>query len=158
MLKIAKVTKSNGTYGDILIGLFDIAIEEIDTQEPVFIEFDGLPVPFFIESLQPKGTGRAIIHITDVDSLEDAEELVGREIFADYLEEEGEDEDFTGWTVFDKGTELGTVSDIEDIPGNPCLVVLMEGKEVLIPLHEDFILDADASSRRLNLDLPDGLW
>jgi hypothetical protein len=27
-----------------------IAPEDIDTREPVFIEFDGLPVPFYFES------------------------------------------------------------------------------------------------------------
>ena len=66
MLQIAKVLKSNGIDGDILIGIRDIEIQDIDLKEPVFIYFDGLPVPFFIESISPKGTGKAIVHITDV--------------------------------------------------------------------------------------------
>ena len=157
MLKIAKVIKSNGTDGDILVGLIDIAIEEIDNQEPVFIEFDGLPVPFFIESLQQKGSSRAIMHITGVDSLEDAEEIVGRSVYVDYLEFEDEGEDFVGWTVFDKEREVGVVTDIEAIPDNPCLDVFVDGQEVLVPLHEDFIISVDEKLRILKLDLPEGL-
>ena len=157
MLKIAKIIKSNGTDGDILVGLIDIAIEEIDNQEPVFIEFDGLPVPFFIESLQQKGSSRAIMHITGVDNLEDAEEIVGRPVYVDYLEFEDEGEDFVGWTVFDKEREVGVVTDIEAIPGNPCLDVSVDGREVLVPLHEDFIINVDEKRRILKLDLPEGL-
>lgn len=157
MFRIAKVLKSNGTDGDILIGLSDIAIEEIDTKEPVFIEFDGLPVPFFFDSLRPKGNGKAIAHITDVDSLEDAEEIVGRAMSVDYLEEEESGEDFIGWTLYDGDVEVGPVTDIEDIPGNPCLDVLVDGKTVLIPFHEDFVESVDGKRKRLVLNVPSGL-
>lgn len=157
MLQLAKVLKSNGTDGDILIGLFDIAIEEIDTREPVFIEFDGLPVPFFFEKIQAKGNGKAIAHITDIDSLDDAEEIVGRAMSVDYFEEEENDEDFIGWTAYDGKRELGPVTDIEDIPGNPCLDVLMGEDTVMIPFHEDFIKSVDRKRKRLVLNVPVGL-
>ena len=42
MLQIAKILKSNGTDGRILMGVRDIALEEIDIKEPLFIVFDGL--------------------------------------------------------------------------------------------------------------------
>ena len=156
MLQIAKVLKSNGTDGDILIGLSDIAIEEIDTKEPVFIEFDGLPVPFFFESLNARGNGRAIAHITSVDRLEDAEEIVGRSMAVDYFEEEEIGDDFTGWKVYDGDRKIGEVKDLEDIPGNPCLEVVVEGKEVLVPLHEDLIVKIDKKGRQIIFSLPEG--
>ena len=56
MLRVAQVLKSNGTDGELLISFLDIAPEDIDLQEPVFIEFDGLPVPFYFESFTPRGT------------------------------------------------------------------------------------------------------
>ena len=153
MLQIAKVLKSNGIDGDILIGIRDIEIQDIDLKEPVFIYFDGLPVPFFIESISPKGTGKAIVHITDVNSLKDAEEIVGEGIFID-AEEEGEQEnDFIGWEVFDKGERIGAVTGIEPIPGNLCLYI----GEKLIPLHEDFIIEADPQKKELFLELPEGI-
>jgi len=153
MLQIAKVLKSNGTEGDILIGFLGIEIGEIDLTEPVYIEFDGLPVPFFFEKLEPKGSNKGIAHITGVNSLKDSEEIVGRSVYADYFEEEEAEDDFLGWTVYDKDKLVGTVDGLEDIPGNPCISI---GK-VLIPLHEDFIIKTDEKKRILVLNLPAGL-
>ena len=153
MLPIAKILKSNGIDGDVLIGLLDIEASEINTEEPVFIVFDGLPVPFFIERLSPKGSSRAIVHLTDTDSLADAEELVGREICLDIEYEDDGFEDFTGWTLYDGETLVGEVTGLEDIPGNPCLEV----GDTLIPLHEDFIVEVNPIHHILVMNLPEGL-
>jgi hypothetical protein len=45
------------------------------------------------------------------------------------------------------------VEGLEDIPGNPCLIV----GGALIPLHEDLIQSADPSTRTLVMNLPEGL-
>jgi hypothetical protein len=47
--QIAQVLKSNGTDGELVLGFREIAPEDINLNEPVFIVFDGLPVPFYIE-------------------------------------------------------------------------------------------------------------
>lgn len=153
MLPVAKILKSNGIEGDVLIGLSGIDVEGIDPKEPVYVVFDGLPVPFFIEKISPKGSSKAIVHLTDVDSLQDAEEIVGKEICLDAEEDDEAEEDFTGWTLYDGDTPVGTITGIEDIPGNPCLYV----GDSLVPLHEDFLVHADPETRRLVMNLPDGL-
>ena len=159
MLRIAQVLKSNGTDGELLISFTAIGPEDIDLQEPVYIPFEGLPVPYFFESFTRRGINRALVRLTGVRSLKDADELAGTPVFADYFEEE-EEEDFTGWKVFnaDDDTLIGTVSDTEDIPGNPCLWVRRpDGTEVLLPLHEDLIAAADEKSGTLHLRIPDGI-
>lgn len=153
MLQIAKILKSNGTDGGILISVRDIAVEDINLKEPVFIYFDELPVPFFIQSLQKRGTSKAIVHLNDVLSLEDAEELVGRDVFIEGEWDDEEEGDFTGWMLLNRGEKVGEIDGIEPIPGNLCLYV----GDTLIPLHEDFIIYADPENRELNLDLPEGL-
>ena len=153
MLQIAKILKSNGTDGGLLIGVRDIEVGQIDLQEPVFIEFDGLPVPFFIQDLQQRGTSKAIIHLNDIVNLADAEEVVGRALYIEGEWEEEEEMDFTGWTLLNRGTRVGTVTGMEPIPGNLCLYV----GDTLVPLHPDLILSADPATRTLDLDLPDGL-
>lgn len=162
MLQIAKILKSNGTDGGLLIGVRDIEVGQIDLQEPVFIEFDGLPVPFFIQDLQQRGTSKAIIHLNDITSLADAEEVVGRGLFIEGEWEEEEEMDFTGWTLLNRGERVGTVTGMEPIPGNLCVYVRRNShsgpdQESLVPLHEDLILSVDAATRTLDLDLPDGL-
>ncbi len=170
MLAVAKILKSFGTDGGLLLSS-NVDLETLDFKEPVFITFDGLQVPFFILDYTPKG-GKAVVHLNDVHNLEDAEEMSGRTIYADVELEEDEDLDFTGWVIVDHGRRIGICTGLEDIPGNPCLEVQIEGshesagtgenakaqESVLIPLHEDFIVEVDEDSRTLSLDLPDGLY
>ena len=158
MLCIAKVLKSNGVDGDVLVSAPDVALE--DLQGPVLIDFDGLPAPFFIESCTRRGSGKYIIHLTDVCNLEDAEELVGRFLWSDEVEEDDDEaQDFTGWKVLNRGDYVGTVTDYEPIPGNLCLYLkpAEDADEIIIPLHEDLIISINEESLTLNLNLPDGL-
>lgn len=164
MLQIAKVLKSNGTEGGLLFGFRDISPEDIDLKEPVFIYFDGLPVPFFIESFSRKGNDKAIVRLTDIRSLQEAEEVVGRAVYAEEdtiegYEDDGEMslEDFIGWTIFNRDVRIGEVVDYEDIPGNPCLYIDTENGQAMIPLHEDFILSVNPETGEMSMDLPDGL-
>lgn len=89
MLRIARIIKSNGIEGEVQAELF-IPSDEIEKEEPVYIIFDGLPVPFFIENLSPKGNRKAYLRLTDVENLEDADELEGKEIYIQ--DEDGQDE------------------------------------------------------------------
>ena len=158
MLRIAQVLKSNGTQGELLVSFFDVSPEDIDLEEPVFVYFDGLPVPFYFESFVRRGVNRALVRLTGVRSLKDADELAGQSLYADYFEEELE-EDITGWEVLDQeGALVGTVADFEDIPGNTCIWVRRpSGEEVLLPFHEDLVLGTDSASRRISLTVPEGL-
>lgn len=164
LLQIAKVLKSNGTEGGLLLGFRDVAPEDIDFKEPVFIHFDGLPVPFFIESFNRKGNDKAVVRLTDIRSLAEAEEVVGRAVYAmeetvTGYEDDGEMslEDFIGWTIWNRDAKVGGVIDYEDIPGNPCLYVETEDGQAMIPLHEDFILSVNPEAGEMVMDLPDGL-
>ena len=154
MLQIAKILKSNGVEGGLLVSAPEFDLETI--KGPVLIEFDGLPVPFFMEECTPRGVNKYIIRVTDVGSLKDADEMVGRDV---YIESDGADEvDFIGWKVYDRGELLGEVCDTEPIPGNFCLYVSRGDEEIMIPLHENFIESVDSDSSSLFLDLPEGLY
>lgn len=158
MLRIAKILKSNGIDGALLISAPEY--DFIDFTEPVLIEFDGLPVPFFVEECTRRGQNKYIIKITDVCSLKDAEELVGKDIFMDAIEEDDSQQmfDFCGWVVFDGAVRVGEVEYLDDIPGNPCLSVKREAISIMIPLHEDFIINIDSQNKELYLKLPKGLY
>ena len=157
MQKIAQVLKSNGTDGELLVSFFDIDPEEIDLQEPVFIYVDGLPVPFYFESFVRRGVNRALVHLTGVHNLKDADELAGQAIYADYFEVT-EDSDLTGWTVLSaSGDTVGLIVGYEDIPGNLCVYVDAADGERLIPLHPDLVLGMDQAARTITLQIPSGL-
>ena len=158
MQRIGQVLKSNGRDGELLVSFTGIAPEEIDLEEPVFIEFDGLPVPFYFESFSQRGNSRALVRLTGVHSLTDADELAGAVLYAEDDLYEDEEEDLTGWTVLDAdGTKVGTVSAHEDIPGNPCIWVETGHGESLLPLREELVLDVDETEKTLRMEIPEGL-
>ena len=158
MQRIGQVLKSNGRDGELLVSFSGIAPEEIDLEEPVFIEFDGLPVPFYFEAFTQRGNSRALVRLTGVRSLTDADELAGAVLYAEDDLYEDEEEDLTGWTVLDAdGTKVGTVSAHEDIPGNPCIWVETGHGECLLPLREELVLDVDETEKTLRMEIPEGL-
>lgn len=165
LIRIAQVLKSNGTDGETVIGTRGIAPCDINLTEPVFIYFDGLPVPFFIESLTQKGTAKAIVRLTDIGTFEDAEEFKGKGIFVSQNSlEDAQEDDFSilcGWTLFaageDSDEEIGVITDFLDIPENPCIEARTKKGAVTIPLHEDLIVSVDPDKREIVMDIPDGL-
>ena len=184
MLQVAQVLKSNGTDGELVLGFREIAPEDINLQEPVFIIFDGLPVPFYIESFQKRGNTKALVRLTDICSQEDVEEIAGKAVYIeeDSLPEMSLEEDgfaaLVGWVLLtpagipdqvgdDEETdgedeemelyEVGEITDFIDIPNNPCIEVETENGAVMIPLHEDLILSVDPENRELIMEVPDGL-
>ena len=150
-----KILKSWGNDGQVVVSLDADDPEDLKIEEPVFIEFDGLPVPFFIEIVQSKGS-RFTVKFEDVDTLESAEELVGRT--ARYEKEEDEEDDsLIGFVVKNAadGSTVGRIVDYADYSGNVCITVDCGGREVLLPLHEDLI--RKVTDTTLTLVIPEGL-
>ena len=179
--QIAQVLKSNGTDGELVLGFREIAPEDINLNEPVFIIFDGLPVPFYIESFTKRGNSKALVHLTDICCMEDVEEIAGKAV---YIEEENlpemslEEDGYAaliGWTVLTPGVpeqeendggedngdcelyEVGEITDFLDIPKNPCIEVETENGAIMIPLHEDLILSVDPEYQEIIMQIPAGL-
>ena len=151
-----KVLKSWGAAGEVVLSRPADSPQDLNVQEPVFIEFDGLPVPFYFESLQEKGN-RLIVKFEDVDTLAQAEELVGREVRFAAAEEEEEDT-LIGLRVRDSRTRriIGEIVDFSDYGGNIVLTVETEDRgEVLLPLHEELIVNIHGEV--ITLDIPEGL-
>ena len=174
--QVAQVLKSNGTDGELVMSFREIAPEDINLKEPVFIIFDGLPVPFYIESLTKRGNSKALVRLTDICSMEDVEEIAGKAVYIeeDQLPEMSIEEDgfaaLVGWTLLapassftseeadeDELYEVGEITDFLDIPKNPCIEVETENGAVMIPLHEDFILSVDPEYQEIIMQIPAGL-
>ena len=178
--QIAQVLKSNGTDGELVLGFREIAPEDINLNEPVFIVFDGLPVPFYIESFTKRGNSKALVRLTDICSMEDVEEIAGKVVYIEesQLPEMSIEEDgyaaLVGWILLtpaeDFQTELeempeeepalievGEITDFIDIPNNPCIEVETENGAVMIPLHEDLILSVDPEYQEIIMQIPAGL-
>lgn len=151
-----KVLKSWGASGEVVLSRPEGDLQDLKSQEPVFIAFDGLPVPFFFESVQPRG-GRFIVKFEGIDTLAEAEELVGREVTFENETEEEEDT-LVGLQVRDSRTRriIGKIVDSSDYGGNIVITVETADRgEVLLPIHEELIVGIHNDI--ITLDIPEGL-
>ncbi len=115
LVRIGRILKANGTDGTVVLNLHELDPDEINLEEPVFIYFDGSPVPFFVEDYSPKG-GKLLVRLTDVRNAADAGEVIGKDVFMEEGslsdDEEGDDMSFLcGWTLYDYSGN--------PYPGNP---------------------------------------
>lgn len=150
-----QVTKSYGTSGEVVISLNGNDPRDFDLKEPLFIFFDELPVPFFMEKCEVKGI-RMIVKLEDIDSYDEAEEIVGRDVFLDEYEDGDEMPGIIGMMVIDqKGTQIGEITDFHDFNGNTCISVDYNGAEVLLPFNEELI--AEVTDDTIILRIPEGL-
>ena len=179
MLQVAQVLKSNGTDGELVMSFRSIVPEDINLQEPVFIVFDGLPVPFFIASFTKRGNSKALVRLTGIHCQEDVDEISGKAVYIEEskapelsLEEDGFAA-LVGWILLTPSTspndseevspedmeliEVGEITDFIDIPNNPCIEVETENGAVMIPLHEDLVLSIDPEYQEIIMQIPEGL-
>ena len=145
MQQVAQVLKSNGTDGELVLGFREIAPEDINLQEPVFIIFDGLPVPFYIESFTKRGNTKALVRLTDICSQEDVEEIAGKAVYVEdeSLPEMSLEEDgfaaLVGWTLLTPeipdqvGDDVETVGDDVETVGDDVETVGNDVEDASLP-------------------------
>lgn len=112
--------------------------------------------------------GQAIFHFEGVDSISDAEKLVGFEVQIPLQQRMHLPSgsyyvtDLIGCEVRDgNGASLGKVRDVqftgESVAGAPILVLDSPQGELLIPLAREICTSIDVKSRRIDATLPEGL-
>ena len=148
-----RILKSYGTEGGVIISAPEVDVEE-RANEPVFIDFDGLPVPFFIEEVTPRGGAKYFVKLEDIDSIDQAEELVGKEPYFE-VDDEDDADDLVGYTLCDQdGKPVGEITAFEEIPGNPCLEI---ASGALVPCPDECIVKVDNRKKQIWLEIAAGL-
>ncbi|MDD2288912.1 MAG: hypothetical protein PHT64_07110 [Bacteroidales bacterium] len=167
-LPLATVRKTFGRGGELILKFRpDVPqniIDQLSKEEPVFIQVDGIPVPFYFTSVTLRGNDQALVSFENYLTETLAAEWVGKTL----LYKAGESATpsgvtlLVGYTFRAKAPEgqkrRGTVTNFFDYPGNPCLELEFEdGTRTLLPFHEDFIRKISHRNHFLELVLPEGL-
>ncbi len=159
---LGRIQKVQGYDGTLSVKLERDVEEDFSDMESVFIEYEGKPVPFFISSVNYEGGDILKIKLDGYDSFEKASMFAGCRVnktTGTGKEKAGDNSDITGFTVMlsDKSI-VGTVEEIIQNPGQDLLRILSaEKKEILIPLHTDFITAVSKKKKTITMDLPEGL-
>lgn len=162
--KVGSLTRVHGLKGEISFAFTDDVWDRVDADYLV-LRVDGILVPFFLEEYRFRSDSVALLKFVDIDNADDALPYVGSDVYFPFdltPEEAPEDlrwSNFTGFSVFLKDVEgtVGTISHVDDSTANVLFTIDMASGEVLVPAVEEFIVDVDYASRRLTLDLPEGL-
>jgi len=161
---IGKITKPHGIHGEMS---FSFTTDIFDNENLPFliVELDGLLVPFSIKMYRLKSDASGFLQLEGIDTEDQAQEFSGLDIYLQTdiiskMEEVNyESEYFVGFNLIEqtKGM-IGLVSDIDRSTANALFVVEQEdGKELLIPIAEDYILDIKQDKKEILLELPEGL-
>ncbi len=158
--KIGTLTRTHGIGGELSMNFTDDVWDRADA-DYVFLEVDGIQVPFFLEGWRFRSDSVALLKFQDIDSSEDANEYVGADVYFPHSLTPEPDEDdeytwrhFTGWQVVDaQAGPIGIIDYVEDSTVNTIFCV--DGK--LVPANEDFIEKIDAKERIVYMTLPEGL-
>ncbi len=138
-IAVAQIVKSYNTNGEIVVKLTSDLLEDLDRKEPVFILFDELPGPFFIERFNTRGNTGAVMKLKTINDLAHSDELVKRTIYiesssvsAEALEELAQEDMgsyLAGFTLLNEDEKvIGEITNYFDYPNNPCIeVMLAEG-------------------------------
>ena len=167
-LPLATARKTFGKGGELILKFRpDVPqniIDQLNKEEPVFIQLDGIPVPFFLTSIAFRGNDQAMVCFENYLSENLAAEWVGKTILYKTREEEplSGGSLLVGYafraTTAGEEKRRGTVSGFFDYPGNPCLELAFEdGTRTLLPFHGDFIRKIDHKRMSIEFVLPDGL-
>jgi 16S rRNA processing protein RimM len=132
--------------------------------ESVYLKINENLVPFFIELLQPKAKGQAMVKFLDVDSTEDASLLAGCDIFIPIalLPKQNGSQlysiEIEGYTVIDANQgETGTVRTVLEMPQQALLAIDFNGKEILVPIVDEIVKKIDRKNKTIYIDAPEGL-
>jgi 16S rRNA processing protein RimM len=162
---IAKVTKTQGRIGEVAAALFTDFPERFATRKRLFVLCAGKEDAR--RELQVENhwfhKGQVVLKFAGVDSISQAEELIGCELQVPLSERAAlEDDsvylsDLKGCTVYDQGSAIGTIGDVQFGSGEAPLLVVKGQREYLVPFASEFIERIATEEKRLEMKLPPGL-
>ncbi len=157
------ITKIHGYDGTVTVRLEKNFIENIPELESVFIEIEGRPVPFFISGSEYAGAAVLRLKLEDYESFEKIREFQGCRVFLTTINNDISlpvvNQDFEGYSILSEdNVMLGIVKEVIRNPGQWLLnVISPANKEILIPYHENLIVNIDTENKSIKMKLPEGL-
>ena len=131
--------------------------------ENIFIEeIKDSFLPYFIESAKIKNDKEVYVKLEGFQQKKRQGHLVKKEVWLT----ENDFKKFAanaapisllGFMVINEDEELGEVCEVIEQPHQVLCKIILNGKEALIPVHEDSLEKIDKKNRKLFVNLPEGL-
>lgn len=161
--KVGYIAGTYGFNGEVKL-IFEAGINnKVKIKEPVFIEINKKPVPFFIERLIKENTHYLIAKLEGIDTVDQCKDLSSYSL---YLPKNSVEKDINpsflyneliGYEVFENETKIGNISNVLSYPQQQLAQLYRNGREILFPINPDTIKKVNHKSRRVDVNLPEGL-
>lgn len=160
---VGKIVKTHGLKGEVTLRIDNEQFDEIEELNYFLLDINDKLIPYFVENITFH-SNKSFVLFQDLKTLEAANQLVGKSVYLplDLLPEK-DGNDFYSHEVVDflvideeKG-ELGKVQEIIEYPTQSLIQIVINGKEVLIPIHDDIIQDVDREEKKIYINAPNGL-
>ncbi|MEI6021443.1 MAG: hypothetical protein WCR21_09970 [Bacteroidota bacterium] len=125
----------------------------------LFVDQAGNKAPYFISNISKANQG-FIVELEDLNQVEKAALLLGKAVFVneDMLLEMEVEANWIDYEVIDeRHGDLGKVRAESDNGQQTIIELDFQGRLVLLPLVEDFIVKIDEENRRIYYKAPEGL-
>lgn len=164
-ITLARVVKTQGRHGEVAVELHTDIPERFaeGMKLSALGKLGDMRRDLEIEGLWPH-KGLLVLKFVGVDSMSDAELLIGSELQLPRAERAKLDpgwtfvSDLIGCAVLDHGREIGYIEDVQFGAGEaPLLIVAEKGQKFDIPFAEAYIEAVDVAQRKVRLNLPEGM-
>lgn len=160
---IGYFTRTRGLKGEIQLFFEFSAYDHLDLSI-LFVEIEKKLVPFFVGDYQLLSNRTGFFFLEDVNHIDDAEKLIHKNVYlpADKIPKgvsaASKGPDLVGFMVKDSVYgDLGEITEINEFPQQYVATVVYEGKAVMFPLVEEFIVEVDKNRKVFYVSLPTGL-
>lgn len=160
--KLGKLIKPHALKGEVSIFLDVDNPNYYKKLKSIFLDINGRLKEFNVERLHLHKK-KNVIKLKGVDSIEQAEEILKTDVYLPLsaLPKLGKNQfyyhDIIGFEVYNEEEILGEIIAIYETAGQDLFGIDVDGKEVLVPITDDFILEINLDDRFIRLELPDGL-
>ncbi|MBZ5650467.1 MAG: ribosome maturation factor RimM [Acidobacteriia bacterium] len=165
-ITLARVLKTQGRRGEVAAEPHSDAPERFQPGMRLWAlpkDGDGPRRELRIEEVWPH-KGHLVLKFEGVDSISDAESLIGCELQVPASERSKLEagwvyvSDLVGCEVFDGDREIGRVQDVQFGAGEaPLLIVKAGANEYEIPYAEAYLKGADLEQKKIYMILPEGM-
>jgi len=162
-IHIGKIAATFGVKGELILLHVLGKKTTFKKGDVLFIEFTkNAPLPFFIEAAKARTAEETLVLLEGTNSKEAVHKFIGKKVWlkeADFKKFAAKQSAIAllGMMVVDNGKPLAVIEEIIEQPHQLLIRITLQGKEVLIPLHEETIIKNDKKNNELHVALPDGL-
>jgi 16S rRNA processing protein RimM len=161
---LGKIVTKYSFKGEVVIKLDTDEPELYKNMESVYVDFGNNLVPFFIDKSSLHKGNQLRVQFEDVYSEEEADSILKCGIYLplDLLPKLDGDKfyfhEVIGFTVIDINFgEVGSIVHVNDKAAQPLFEIDREGKEIFIPMIDDFIKKVDRENKQIQMETPEGL-